>query len=89
MTATTKVSTKGQVILPKAVRDAKRWPAGTMLAVEMTDKGVLLREAAVFPPKTVDEVFGMIPYDGPPKTLEDMNAGITAEVKRRHDRGRY
>ena len=28
---TTTVSTKGQVILPKAIRDQRRWPAGTEL----------------------------------------------------------
>jgi AbrB family looped-hinge helix DNA binding protein len=30
---TTTVSTKGQVILPKAVRDSRHWTAGTRLVV--------------------------------------------------------
>jgi AbrB family looped-hinge helix DNA binding protein len=33
---TTVVSTKGQVILPKPLRDHLRWPAGTRLTVEDT-----------------------------------------------------
>jgi AbrB family looped-hinge helix DNA binding protein len=33
---TTTVSTKGQVILPKAIRDQRHWPAGTELMVEDT-----------------------------------------------------
>ena len=40
---TTVVSTKGQVILPKAIRQRRRWDAGTRLVVEDTPDGVLLR----------------------------------------------
>jgi AbrB family looped-hinge helix DNA binding protein len=32
--ATTVVSTKGQVILPKAIRDKRHWQAGTRLEVQ-------------------------------------------------------
>ncbi|MBX4158727.1 AbrB/MazE/SpoVT family DNA-binding domain-containing protein, partial [Lactiplantibacillus plantarum] len=42
---TTVMSTKGQVILPKPLRDHLRWPAGTRLTVEDTAEGVLLRPA--------------------------------------------
>jgi AbrB family looped-hinge helix DNA binding protein len=41
--ATTVVSTKGQVILPKAIRDSKGWGPGKELVVEETQEGVLLR----------------------------------------------
>lgn len=41
--ATTTVSTKGQVILPKAIREGRRWLPGTRLMVEDTEDGVLLR----------------------------------------------
>jgi len=40
---TTIVSTKGQVILPKAIRDQRHWGAGTRLIVEETADGVLLK----------------------------------------------
>jgi AbrB family looped-hinge helix DNA binding protein len=36
---TTTVSTKGQVILPKAIRERLRWRAGTELVVEDTAEG--------------------------------------------------
>ena len=77
-TVTTVVSTKGQVILPSAVRRRQRWNAGTKLTVEETADGVLLRAAPLFPPTTVDEVFGMLKYDGPPISVEDMNAAVDA-----------
>ena len=43
---TTTISTKGQLILPKAIRDRLQWDAGTRLAVEHTADGVLLKPLA-------------------------------------------
>ena len=81
---TTIVSTKGQVILPKAIRQQRHWDAGTRLIVEDTAEGVLLKAAPLFAPTRIEDVHGCLPYAGPPKTLEDMDAGIAAELKRRH-----
>jgi AbrB family looped-hinge helix DNA binding protein len=86
---TTTVSTKGQVILPKAIRQHRNWTAGTRLVVEDTPDGVLLKAAPAFAPTRPEDVAGMLAYRGRPKTLEEMNAAITAEIKRRHARGRY
>jgi AbrB family looped-hinge helix DNA binding protein len=86
---TTTVSTKGQVILPKAIRERRNWRPGTRLVVEETLDGVLLKAAPVFEPRRPEEVAGMLAYRGRPKTVEEMDAAITAEVKRRHARGRY
>ena len=87
--ATTTVSTKGQVILPKAIRQRRHWGPGTRLLVEETPDGVLLKPAPLFPPTRPEDVAGILAYKGRPKTLEEMDAAITAEVKRRHARGRY
>lgn len=81
---TTVVSTKGQVILPKAIRDGHRWAAGTRLVVEETADGVLLREGPLFPPTTSEDVFAILRYKGEPKSLEDMEAGVLAEAARRY-----
>lgn len=86
---TTTVSTKGQVILPKAIRQRRNWAPGTRLVVEETPDGVLLKAAPVFAPTRPEEVAGMLAYRGRPKTLEEMEAGITAEVKWRRALGRY
>ena len=85
----TTVSTKGQVILPKAIRDQRRWRAGTELVVEDTPDGVLLKERPVFAPTRPKDVFGSVPYKGPARTLEEMDAAVAAELKRRHARNRY
>jgi AbrB family looped-hinge helix DNA binding protein len=86
---TTTVSTKGQVILPKAIRQQRRWRAGTQLVVEDMPEGVLLKAAPLFAPTRPKEVFGSLGHAGPPKTLEEMKTGIADEARRRHARNRY
>ena len=44
---TTVLSSKGQIIIPKALRVARRWGPGTQLEVHDTPEGVLLRPATV------------------------------------------
>jgi AbrB family looped-hinge helix DNA binding protein len=88
-TLTTTLSTKGQVILPKAIRQRRHWEPGTRLVVEDTPDGVLLKAAPVFAPTQPEDVAGMLAYRRPPKTLEEMDAAITAEVTRRRARSRY
>jgi AbrB family looped-hinge helix DNA binding protein len=88
-TLTTIVSTKGQVILPKAIRQSRNWQPGTRLVVEDTPDGVLLKPAPVFAPTRPEDVAGMLAYRGRPKTIEEMDSAITAEVKGRRARARY
>lgn len=83
---TTVVSTKGQVILPKAIRQQHRWEAGTRLVVENTPDGVRLKRVPMFPVTKPGEVFASLPYRGAPKSLKDMAAGIVAQAGRRHAR---
>ena len=84
---TTTVSTKGQVILPNAIRRTLRWEAGTRLVVENTPEGVLLKPAPVFAETRGEDVFGCFACDAAPKTLEEMEAGVLAEARRRHAGG--
>ena len=86
---TTRLSSKGQIVLPKSIRDAHRWLPGTELVVEDTADGVLLRPARPAPPSRLEDVAGCLPYTGKPKTLAQMEAAIAAEVKARRARGRY
>lgn len=86
---TTRVSTKGQVILPKSIRDAYSWKPGTELVVQETLEGVLLRPKRPFPEKTVAEVMGCLAYQGPRKNEADFKEGIARKIRERHGRGRY
>ncbi|MFN3514085.1 MAG: AbrB/MazE/SpoVT family DNA-binding domain-containing protein [Phenylobacterium sp.] len=79
---TTILSTKGQVILPKAVRDERKWRPGTRLTVENTDDGVMLRRVPLFPAAELDEAFGMLKAERT-LSIEDMDAAVAAEAARR------
>jgi len=81
---TTTVSTKGQVILPKLLRDSRQWEPGTRLLVEDTPQGVLLSRAPTFETTHPEDVFGCLRYTGTPKTEADFAAGVLAEARRRH-----
>ena len=86
---TTKLSSKGQVILPKSIRVAHNWDAGIEFAVEDTPDGVLLRPLKPFTPTRLKDVYGCAAYKGKAKSLAELDAGIKAAVKDRHARGRY
>lgn len=81
----------GHLVLPKAIRDELHWGEGTQFTFERTADGVLLKGEPLFPRTTVAEVAGMLKhlYDGPPKTIEEMDEGVMEEVRRRHALGRY
>jgi AbrB family looped-hinge helix DNA binding protein len=83
---TTKLSSKGQVVLPKSVREQHGWAPGTELVVEAAPDGVRLRAKALFPQTELDQVFGSVRHSGPAKTVEEMDAGIRTAVARRYRR---
>ncbi|HEY0182379.1 MAG TPA: AbrB/MazE/SpoVT family DNA-binding domain-containing protein [Rhodopila sp.] len=86
---TTRLSSKGQIILPKTVRDLHHWVPGTDFSVEDTGDGVILRPIKTSRPTRLDDVAGCLRSSGPALTLEAMDAAIDAEVRARRDRGRY
>lgn len=69
----TKLSTKGQVVLPKDVRESLGLSSGAELEVEVRDGLVILRPIRR---TSVDDLLGMLPWSGEPKSLEDMEDAI-------------
>jgi AbrB family looped-hinge helix DNA binding protein len=86
---TTRLSTKGQVILPKGIRSSRAWGPGTEFTVEETGDGILLRPATRFPEADLAAVAGCLRSRRKSGTLAEMRASSGREVMRRHDRGRY
>jgi AbrB family looped-hinge helix DNA binding protein len=82
------VSTKGQVILPKAIRDQLRWDSGTRLIVESHADGVLLKPETVFASSRAKDVFGSLPRRGGAKTVTEMNLQTGNDMKQRDARDR-
>ena len=87
----TRLSTKGQIIMPKDIRDAHAWGPGTEFTWNETSEGVLLRPRRLFPRTTLEQVAGCLrpKRKGKPKTLAQMDAAIGEEIRQRHARGRY
>jgi len=86
---TTRLSSKGQIILPKAVREAHHWAPGTDFSVEDVGDGVLLRPLKTAQPTRLDDVVGCLRAKGPTRTIREMDAAIGDELRARRDRGRY
>lgn len=86
MHASTVVSEKGQVVLPKAMRDALRWAAGTRLAVRDTPDGLLLTAIAPAKTRNARSVAGCTGYSGPARSIEDMNDAIRQGMAQRNAR---
>lgn len=86
----TLLSSKGQVIIPKPLRDARRWRAGTRLEVHDTPEGVLLRPVLEVGktalPIGLATIRKRIAHKGPAVSIEDMNAAVLREAARRGSR---
>jgi AbrB family looped-hinge helix DNA binding protein len=78
---TTRLSSKGQVIIPKALRDMYHWEPGDKFLVTDTGHGLLLTPIRPFPTTSLDEVVGMLNYSGPPITVEEMDVAIEQAIR--------
>ena len=74
--STTRLSTKGQLIIPKEIRDRHGWLPGARLRIEDHGDAVVIRSAEALVATTVEELLGCLPHQGPAKSLEDMDAAI-------------
>ena len=86
---TTRLSSKGQLVLPKSIRDAHDWHEGTEFAVERVAGGVLLRPLRPVPATRLEDVIGSAGYRGTARSDADMQRAIERGVKARRGRGRY
>lgn len=83
----TRLSSKGQVIIPKALRDIHHWEAGQELVVIDVGDGILLKPKKPFPETTLAQVVGCLKYRGKPKNPEELEDAIGRGVMEQwHDR---
>ena len=80
---TTKLSSKGQVIIPKAFRNTHHWEAGLELVAIDTGDGLLLKPKAPFAPTELSDVFGMFKGKVVPKTDDEIKGALDADVRRK------
>lgn len=85
---TTRLSSKGQVIIPKAVRSAHQWGVGLELEVIDTSDGVLLRPKTLFEESSLEQVAGALKYVGKTKSQDEINTAMKKAARRAwNDRG--
>lgn len=78
----TKLSSKGQVIIPKTVRSAHHWEPGLELVVIDMGEGILLKPKAPFPVSTLTNVAGMLKGRIQPKTDEEIESAMASAARR-------
>ena len=84
--ATSTLTSKGQVTIPKEIRDRLGLKEGDRLAIELDDQGqVVLRPE---PRKSLGRIRGILHQFAPerPVTLEEMDEAIQEQVVRRFER---
>jgi AbrB family looped-hinge helix DNA binding protein len=76
--ATTVFSTKGQLVIPKELRDAKGFGPGVRVEAIDHPDGVLIKAIPTAKKRPISELFGMLApyYDGPAVTVEEMHEAI-------------
>ena len=78
---TSKLSSKGQVVIPKSLRVAHHWEAGQELVVVDVGDGILFKSKSPFVEKSIDEVASCLKYSGATKSLADMESAIGKGVR--------
>ena len=66
-----KISKRGQTTLPKAVREALGLQPGDRIRYFIHEGDV-----KILPVRPVTELYGILKYDGPPVSVEEMNEAI-------------
>lgn len=88
MNANVKFSAKGQVVIPKDVRDRYRFVNGAVVEIVETPEGVLLKRPKIQKAATAEEAWARIRaavhYDGPYVSDDDIRDGIERAIKEKY-----
>jgi len=83
---TVRVSSKGQIVIPKAVRDAKRIEAGTELAISVIGDEIRLTVAVATPATSVRDVAGILARPAGKRLTHKQEQERIAALIRKSDR---
>lgn len=72
-TATTvKLSSKGQLVIPKEIRQQLHWQTGIELILIANESGITLKAQPQKTGRTLADLIGMLKYDGEPVSIEQL-----------------
>lgn len=84
----TRLSSKGQVIIPKRLRDTHGWESGLEFDVIDTPDGLLLRPRGVFRTTSLKEVAGCLREQVSPRTDAEIAEALSRGIRETWRAGR-
>lgn len=86
MSQIAKMSARGQIAIPKALRLARKWKAGTEFVIQETSEGVLIKpkRERKREGKTLawEDLIGIMPYKGPRRSIGEMDEAVMREARK-------
>ncbi len=76
------LSSKGQFVLPKAIRDRHQWQAGTRLVVIDRGDEVVIKAAEPFAATELESCCAPSVYSGRVLSLDDMDRAVAEQAGR-------
>ena len=74
--ATITLSRKGQVVIPKEIRDQLQWASGTKITMFSSAYGITLKAVPTKKGQKLEDLIGMLQHDGPPLSTNDLCAPV-------------
>lgn len=74
------LSSKGQVVIPKEIRDELHWDVGTRITLVSSASGVMLKAAPKKTGRKFESLIGMLRHEGPPLSTGDLCAPVDYAV---------
>ncbi len=78
----TRLSSKGQIVIPRQIRQRHGWRAGATFTIFDDGDIVMLKPVTSKTTVALNDVIGCAGYDGPRKSLAEMHAGIVEEARK-------
>ena len=69
---TIKLSSKGQIVIPKEIRDELHWETGTQLALVANGNGISVRAITAKTGRNLGDLIGMLKHEGAPVAIEEL-----------------
>ncbi len=71
-TAIITFSSKGQVVIPKEIRDKLHWGAGTQINLISSASGVTLKAVPMKTGRKLADLIGLLKHEGAPLSIEEL-----------------
>ncbi len=85
---TTTLSGKGQIVIPKSLRESRQWRPGTRFIVEEITSGIILKPNRTFPLTRPEDGLGCTGYRGPVIEVQEMEKSIQTDIRKRWRKGK-